>query len=564
MGRTRKNASLSGTAECSRPQWRICVYIRLSKEDNRNIPAEERNSLQLKSESIQNQKSILTSWIESYFEPGTYEIAGFFEDDGLTGTDDERENFMRMISTVERGEGNCIVVKTLSRAFRNYADQGYYLEEYFPSKNVRFISTMDSFVDTYTNMEAVYNLDIPMYGVLNDRFAATTSHAVRRTFDDKRSKGKFIGAFPPWGFLKDPADKNHLILDPDTAPVKVQMKDWLLHEGLSLNAVARRLNTLGIPNPAKYKQLKGWNYSNPHAKENDGLWCGTTVKAQLVSLMNLGHMVQGRQKVISYKIHDKVSMPQSEWYVVENTHEATFSREDYDALCRLFQRDTRAASNSDTVHKFAGLIKCACCQKAMHRSHCRERIYYKCRTRREKGPEACGVKSIREDRLDQAVLGAVQGLIRLAGHLNFNKNDTDNVSGSNPAADRLARLRDQKQKEFQRTQSLYDGLYSDWKLGELSESEYRRMRERYAGEMERLNTAAAGIEEELEKLERGASAGNPFLEEFLKYQNITVLNRSVLLAFIDTVYVHGNDEITIQFHLRDELLDFFQNDGLRA
>ena len=70
MGRTRKNASLSGTAECSRPQWRICVYIRLSKEDNRNIPAEERNSLQLKSESIQNQKSILTSWIESYFEPG--------------------------------------------------------------------------------------------------------------------------------------------------------------------------------------------------------------------------------------------------------------------------------------------------------------------------------------------------------------------------------------------------------------------------------------------------------------------------------------------------------------
>ena len=191
------------------PKWLICVYIRLSKEDTRNISRQVKNEQQLKSESIKNQKSILTSWIEDYFEPGTYEIVGFFEDDGLTGTDDTREDFMRMIGTIERSEGNCVVVKTLSRAFRNYSDQGYYLEEYFPSRNVRFISTMDSFVDTYTNSEAIYNLDVPMYGVLNDRFAATTSRAVRRTFDDKRSKGKFIGAFPPYGFLKDPENKNH-------------------------------------------------------------------------------------------------------------------------------------------------------------------------------------------------------------------------------------------------------------------------------------------------------------------------------------------------------------------
>ena len=115
-------------------KWLICVYIRLSKEDARAVSKQAANETQLRSESIKNQKSILTSWIEDYFEPGSYQIVGFFEDDGLTGTDDTRENFMRMIGAIERGEGNCVVVKTLSRAFRNYSDQGYYLEEYFPAK----------------------------------------------------------------------------------------------------------------------------------------------------------------------------------------------------------------------------------------------------------------------------------------------------------------------------------------------------------------------------------------------------------------------------------------------
>ena len=88
-------------------KWRICVYVRLSREDERNISRKGGPESQPQSESIMNQKSILRSWIEDYFEPGSYEIAGYFEDDGLTGTDDEREGFMRMVGTIERGEANC-------------------------------------------------------------------------------------------------------------------------------------------------------------------------------------------------------------------------------------------------------------------------------------------------------------------------------------------------------------------------------------------------------------------------------------------------------------------------
>jgi DNA invertase Pin-like site-specific DNA recombinase len=133
--------------------------------------------------------------LEQYFT-GEYEIVDFYIDDGLSGTDDSRESFMRMVQDIEAGRVNCVVCKTLSRAFRNYSDQGYYLEYYFPQKNVRFISTGDPKIDTYTNPEAITGLEVPITGLMNDRFAAKTSSDVRRTFDHKRRNGEFIGAFP--------------------------------------------------------------------------------------------------------------------------------------------------------------------------------------------------------------------------------------------------------------------------------------------------------------------------------------------------------------------------------
>jgi len=162
--------------------WNIAVYIRLSREDGNE-----------ESESVVNQKKILMEFVEQYFDC-QYAIVDFFVDDGLSGTDDTRRDFMRMITDIEDGKVNCVVCKTLSRAFRNYSDQGYYLEYYFPQRNIRFISTGDPKIDTYTNPEAITGLEVPITGLMNDRFAAKTSSDVRRTFDHKRRSGEFIGA----------------------------------------------------------------------------------------------------------------------------------------------------------------------------------------------------------------------------------------------------------------------------------------------------------------------------------------------------------------------------------
>ena len=303
--------------------WKICIYVRLSKEEIRKNKTE--------SESIINQKSILLSWIDQYFSTERHTVYGIFEDDGISGTDDEREGFVRMLQVLEQQKANCVIVKSLSRAFRNYADQGYYLEEYFPSRRIRFISMMDTFVDTFKYQWNINNLDVPMHGILNDRYAASTSHAVRKTLNDKRAKGKFIGAFPPWGFLKDPQDHNHLIVDPLLRDLICEIKDWLLYEGISPSQAAKRLNAMGVPNPLKYKQLKGDHYAHPFAAENDGMWTGSSLKKSILHPALAGHLVQGKQKVISYKIHEKINVKEEDWFKMQNTHEAIIAQSEYDA-----------------------------------------------------------------------------------------------------------------------------------------------------------------------------------------------------------------------------------------
>ena len=186
--------------------WRVGLYIRLSREDGRT-----------ESLSVQNQRKILMDYLKEEFQ-GPWELEEIFVDDGLTGTDDSRESFQRMIAAVKEGAINCVVCKTLSRAFRNYADQGYFLEEFFPRYRTRFISVSNPRVDSFLDPEAVQmGLEIPINGILNDRYAAKTSADVRRTLDMKRRRGEFIGSFAPYGYAKDPADHNRLVPDREAA-----------------------------------------------------------------------------------------------------------------------------------------------------------------------------------------------------------------------------------------------------------------------------------------------------------------------------------------------------------
>ena len=521
--------------------WRIAVYIRLSKEDGNQ-----------ESESVINQKKILKEYLEKYFED-QYVIVDFYIDDGLTGTDDTRADFMRMVQDIEQGNVNCMICKTLARAFRNYSDQGYYLEYYFPQKNVRFISTGDPKIDTFTNPEAITGLEVPITGLMNDRFAGRTSSDVRRTFNTKRRNGEFIGAFPPYGYLKHPDNKNQLILDEETAAVKRDMLYWIIRDGMSLNGVAKKLNELGIPNPTAYKRSKGWNYCNPKVKENDGLWVGSTVRRILLDKVNLGHMVQGKQRVVSYKVHDKISVPEEEWFVKENTHEPTFTQEDYDTLVGLLQRDTRTPNGERKVHLFSGFLRCNDCHKALQRKSAKGMVYYACRTYTEKSKEKCTKHSIRVDVLESAVLAAIQGQVALLDSLSELVDEINRAPVVDTQSKRINKLLGEKYRELEKTRKLSDGLYVDWKSGEITHEDYRRMKENFEDQIAMTSTAIENLEKEQRRIGQGINCKNEIFAEFLKYKNIKRLDRNVLVELVDTIYVHEDKEITIVFQFADEL-----------
>ena len=538
----------------SRTVWRIAVYIRLSKDDGND-----------ESLSVTNQRKIITEYIEEFFE-GEYIIVDVYADDGLTGTDYERPEFQRLIHDVEAGTVNCIICKTLSRAFRNYSDQGYFLEKVFPLYGVRFISIGDPSLDTFKNPDAVQGMEVPITGLMNDRYAARTSNDIRRTFNTKRRKGEFIGAFAPYGYMKDPEDKNAFVIDEEAAEVVRNIFHWFVDEGMSKNGITKKLTEMGVPTPTAYKHSKGLNLQTPRISRNDGMWGITTVCTILKNEMYIGNMVQGKQRVISYKVHEKIAPPKEEWFIVENTHEAIIDRETFDKAQRLQERDTRTAPGKKQLYLFSGLLRCADCQRSMTRRTNRKPnktyVYYACSTYVFKSKDKCTRHVIKEEVLYEAVLKAVQAQISLVGDMAEVVKEINRTSTVCTQSKRLQQLLKDRSKELEKLTCVTDNLYMGWKCGDITRAEYVRMKAKFEQQAEQVKGIIANLQTEIQLSEKGVGNDNPYLTTFLKHENVKSLDRGLLVELIDTIYVHENNEITIQFNFADQhkrIVEFIEN-----
>ena len=547
MPRIRKDKAPRGYAE---PFWKIGLYIRLSREDDNEN----------ESESVINQEKILRDFVDSYFEPGTYAIVDVFADDGLTGTDTARPKFKRLESCIVRKEVNCMIIKSLARGFRNLADQQKFLEEFIPIHGARFICTGTPFIDTYANPHSANGLEVPIRGMFNEQFAATTSEEIRKTFNMKRERGEFIGAFAPYGYKKDPNDKNSLLIDEEAAEVVKSIYHWFINEGYSKMGIAQRLNQMGEPNPEVYKKKKGMKYTNPNSGKNDGLWSAGTVARILQNQVYIGVMVQGRHRVISYKVHKQMNVPEEEWFVVPNTHEAIIDREIFEKAQALHRRDTRTAPGKREVYLMSGFVRCADCQKAMRRKTARGITYYACRSYTDK--RICSKRSIRQDKLESAVLAALQMQIALVDQLAEEIERINNAPAINRENKRLSHSLQQAEKQLKQYNDASDSLYIDWKSGEITKDEYRRLKSKIVEQTRQLETNLSYLKEEIRVTAEGIGADDPYLTAFLKNKNIQSLNRGIMVELIKTVWVHENGEITIDFNFADEyqrILDYIEN-----
>lgn len=543
MART-KNRGITEKASSPPPiRWKLGQYIRLSKEDmNRGKERDDSNS-------VVHQKALLQDYYQQHIDE-FLSVQPPYVDDGYTGTDTNREGFQKLLSDIYAKKVNCVIVKDLSRLSRNYTDAGSLIENLFVQMNVRFISLAEG-IDSYLNPESISNLIVPITNVINDNFCYQTSKKIRQVFDMKRRNGSFIGSFAAYGYQKNPTNKNALLVDQEAAAIVKNIYEWFLG-GMSKNAIVRTLNERGILCPSEYKKSKGLNYQNPNGSERP-LWSLKTVNDILKNRLYVGDMVQGRQRVKSYKIHKQEQVPEQDWYIVQNTHEAIIPRPVFETVQELLKRDTRTAPQKTTLYLFSGFLRCADCGKAMSRSKVKGTVYYFCRTYKDQSKTACTKHSIKHNPLEAAVLYAIRQQLYLAVEYAATLEDLRTSSFQKSQLSQLGERIEAKEKERKKLLRYKQFLYQDWKDGEITPSDYRHMNDSYEQQIVAIEHLLQHLHIEWEKAQQEEDTLPPVLTSFQKFKTIDTLTRDILVALVDHIKIYEDGNISVVFQFADPL-----------
>ena len=334
----------------------ICgLYIRLSKEDD------VKNNLN--SESVTNQKELLVK----YTKDNNYTIYDIYIDDGYTGTNFNRPGFKKMIKDIKNKKINMIIVKDISRLGRDYIETGEYIEKWFPKNNVRFISILDNIDTLYDNAN---NEFIPFKAIMNDFYSKENSKKIKAALRTKQLNGKWVGGCTPFGYMTDPNDKNHLIINEEEAPIVKRIFKMALST-YPINKIINILNEEKIKTPAQFRNIK---------KPTLGYWNRTTIKTILKNELYTGNLVQNRRNKINYKIKKLKSNKKEDWIIIKNTHEKIIDEKDFEEVNRLLELNGNIKSNKKYKTLLDGVLYCGECKKKLIIQNNKNIKYLMCNT----------------------------------------------------------------------------------------------------------------------------------------------------------------------------------------
>ena len=524
--------------------WLCASYVRLSKED-------EKTGMGVKDESnsIANQKALIRDYMDSHPE---FVLVREYADDGYSGVNFDRPQFQEMMEDVKNKKINCIIVKDLSRFGRNYIEVGKYLEQVFPFLGVRFIAITDG-TDTGKKQTDAEQFVLPFKNLFNDSYCRDISTKVRSQLAIKRKNGQYVGNFACYGYLKDPANHNRLMVDPDTAPVIQQIFFWKIN-GLSADRIAEKLNDLGVLCPMEYKKSLGMKVNTQFRTNDKALWAAQTIHRILRNEVYIGTMTQGRRTTPSYKVKKVIQKPEEEWDRVENTHEAIIHKDIFDVVQTLLLRDTRISPDAEHLYLFGGFLCCADCGSNMIRRKRKNNqkvyTYYYCSGYKRKS--GCSSHNISERLLYDAVLNAIQQqclqVLYLQRLLKYAEDLPDNPDGLHHYDVQLAQL----DEEIQRSQNMKIKLVENLNAGIITREDYQELFPVYNRRIQDARKAKQNVEAEKEGL-KAADVEGDFISTYKKYQNIQSLDRTVLAALVDFIEVHEDKKLTIHFKYMDEV-----------
>ena len=382
--------------------------------------------------------------------------------------------------------------------------------------------------------------------------------------EGKRS-GEFIGAFPSYGYIKDPNDTHKLIIDEEAARIVKKIFEWKVNDGMGNLSICHKLNEMGILNPTGYKRkMLNQNYNNSKILQEDYSWCPSTVRNILKNDVYIGNITQGKRKVKSYKIHKVEQVPKEQWITVKNMHDAIIDEELFYKAQSLNKVDTRVQNNG-VLSIWAGILKCADCERAMHKKYCinkngKRYEYYICGTYRKKSKQLCTKHTIKEEILEEIVLQTIRLHIDLLVDVNKILEDNINKKMEEVENEKIEKIKKTKKDEVEKVKELKKGLYEDWKNDYITKDEYVEYKKKYEKEIEKINGILNNLDKQENKKENIRILNKKWIENFEMSGNINKLDRDIIMELIDFIEIYENKKMTIHFKFMDEINEFIDDE----
>ena len=346
---------------------------------------------------VENQRLLIEEWGHQHQIP----IMRYYIDNGFSGKRFDRPAFQKMLQDIEEGKIDCVVVKDLSRLGRDYITAGYYLEMFFPSKNIRFVSINDQFdtTDGITNRDKFVHIQsstrIPLINLLNEQVSVETKMKVEVVLDMKAQRGEFVGPRAPFGYQKSNENPSQLIPDP-VAAVIVRKIFEMAANGTGVTGIVRYLNERGLPTPIQYARANGLD---GNFDDGNGSWNSRSVKYILTNRTYTGMLIQGKEK-----------------RAVEATHEPLVDPRAFDAIQKAFQARAYnvVPQGQSTDNILKGRVVCGCCGGKMQRKHGTGHAdwhFFTCITKNRLGADKCTGMYAREEDVFNAICRQVKDYV---------------------------------------------------------------------------------------------------------------------------------------------------------
>lgn len=512
-------------------QNKTAIYVRLSSMDNGH---EEGTS-------IETQVDYIYSELEGYPDINIVEV---YKDNGYSGTNFNRDGWNKLISDIKAKKINCIAVKDLSRLGRNAVEAGNYLETVFPFLGVRFISVNDGYDSSRDNYSRVM-LENSFKNIMNEFYARDISKKIKSGIDARRKMGYIFSNNVPYGYKKS-HDNRSLVLDFNAAPVVKKIFEWR-KKGKRLCEIIKILNNLAIPSPGKYLYLI--NNGNLYKKYANSSWSFANVKHILSNKTYVGDLIQGKTLSSVFEGKKKISVPESQWFIVENAHPALVSKEDFDFIQSLKSKTYIEPKN---INPLKGKIFCGHCGYKMQRIFkSTDKTYYNCISHKTQIKEVCNNILLEKD-IDAVLSETLKKLI----YALINKAELVNNIKNSKAFRELSNTQDDEIKCLKNKISIVNfklkELYSDLKQGIISKNEFIFIKEKYNKDLADYNSQLQLLITQTDKF-NSLSEQNKRLDKLVK--DLDNLSKKDIYSLVRKITVYKDKRIHIEFNFTDSFSD---------